>query len=273
MSESIEKQKLEIEVAEKELKLKDFFANFSKFNRRAFFVLIILLIPIYFVAKFAVAEVYLNGFSKNEITAHQAIVQALPVQIVETKALTMVGDNYSAYALIKNPNQDLSTKELKYKFIFLDAAGKELGSDSDKTYLLGGEQKYLILPNIHLKQQPDQVQVEITDPVWKRRFSIPNILIKAGIPQYQDQTDPIGFTLQSNISNQSNSTIGAVRISAVVFDKNNKIIGVNQRTENTLAPKEVRDYKMFWPIPLATQVSGTPRIIIETNVLDPENIK
>lgn len=271
--ESIEKQQLEIAVAEKELKTKEFFEGFSKFKRRAFFTLVILIIPAYFATKLAVARVYLNGFAKTQITSHAAVLQPLDVQVVETKALTMIGENYSAYALIKNPNKDLSAKDLNYTFKFFDASNNLIGSASDKTYLLGGEQKYLVLANVKLKSMPQKVTVEIENPVWKRRFTIPNVLISSGIPQYADVTDPVGFSIASSITNQSTFTIDTVKISAIVLDKFGKVLAVNQTVQNAVLPKEVRGYKMYWPVPLASQVAGAPRIIVETNVLDPNNLK
>jgi hypothetical protein len=273
LPDSIAKQKIEIAVAEKELTIKDFFAVFPKTKRAIFLILVILIIPIFFIAKFVVAQVYLSSFAKTQITSHQAILQPLPVQISETRALTLLGDSYSAYSIIKNPNKDLVSKEVNYTFRFFDAAGKEIGKATDKTYLLAGEEKYLVLPNIRLTEIPQKVQLEIPSPIWKRRFIVPNILIRTGIPRYQDTTDPVGFSLESTISNLSNTTIDQVKISAIVFDAGGKVLAVNQRIENTLIPKENRDYKMSWPIPLAGKAAGAPRIVVETNVLDLNNLK
>jgi hypothetical protein len=271
--DSIGKQKIEIAVQERELKTKEFFDGFSRRRRITFFTLVVLIIPIYFITKNAVAAVYLRSFSKTQISAHPASLVTLPIEVVETKALTMVGDTYSAYALVKNQNKDLVAKDIKYTFTFFDAAGKPLGTSSDKTFLLGGEQKYLILPNIRLNQKPSRVTVEIAEPEWKKRLGIPNVVIKSSIPQYFDSTDPLGFEIDGTIQNQSESTVGAVKISAIVLDKSGKVIGVTQRVENILAPQEIRGYKMFWPIPLAGQISGAPKIITEVNVLDIDNIK
>ena len=273
MSESIEKQKLEIAVQERELATKEFFDKFSKGTRWVFIILAVMVIPIFFIAKYTVAAIYAHNIAKTQPTAHAAVVQPLAVDIVETKALTMAGDNYSAYAQIKNPNNNLVAEDLPYTFHFYDAAGKELGRDGGTTYLLGGEQKFLILPNIHLKSQPASVKVEITDPTWKRRLSVPNIVINTGIPQFKDVTDPTGFQVSGTIQNQSANTLDAVRISAIVRDSSGTIIAVSQRTENTIKSKEIRAYQMYWPIPLQSKVAGQPQIIVETNVLDPDNLK
>ncbi|GAC1413329.1 MAG: hypothetical protein NVSMB66_4980 [Candidatus Doudnabacteria bacterium] len=271
--ESIEKQRLEIAVAEKELQTKEFFQGFSGLKRGLFFALVILIIPAYFLAKFTVAYFYLQNVSKNQVTAHAAVLQPLNVNVIDTHALSIINDSYSAYALIKNPNKDLSAKDLNYTFKFYDAANNQIGASKDRTYLLGGEQKYLVLANIKLKSVPQKVTVEIENPVWKRKLLVPNVLISKGIPQYADSVDPMGFAVQSTISNQSTYTIGSVKISGVLFNRDGKVIGVNQTVQNSLLPKEIRGYKLFWPIPLASQVALIPTIIVETNVLDLDNLK
>ncbi len=271
--ESIEKQKLEIAVEEKELQTKEFIQGFSKRKRVLFLTFAILIIPTFFITKYVTAQIYLYNFAKTQITSHPAILTSLPIDIVETKALTILNDQYSAYALIKNQNKDLVATELNYTFTFTDDSGQEITKQAGETFLLGGEQKYLIIPNIKLKAKPIKVTVTIEDPTWKRRFSIPNVVIKAGIPTAADTQDPEGFAITGNIQNQSNSTIGQILISGIVFNAKNEVIAVTQRIENNLKPKDIRDYRLFWPLPIASQMAGLPRIITETNVLDSNNLR
>ena len=269
-----QKEKIEIEIQEKEIETKDFLQSFSKGKRYAIYVLGILLIPIFFIAKYSVSSTYLHFFKVNrEIGVHEAIVTSLPVQILETNALSILGSSYSAYALIKNANKDLVASELKYVFHFQDAEGKDLVSQEGKTFILGGEQKYIVMPNVKIFQAPVSVKVEITDPVWKRRFSLPNVVLKSGVPKYGDQTDPIGFYISNSLYNQSTYTLGTVKVNAVVFDKSGKVIAVTQYTANTVASQQTRDYKLFWPLTIAANVLGDPKIFVETNILDDINLK
>ncbi|TSC66468.1 MAG: Uncharacterized protein G01um101477_74 [Candidatus Doudnabacteria bacterium Gr01-1014_77] len=269
-----QKEKIEIEIQEKEIETKEFLQSFSKERRYAIYILVGLLIPIFFIAKYSVSATYLHFFKANrEIGVHEAIVTSLPVQILETNALSILGNSYSAYALIKNPNKDLVASELKYVFHFQDAEGKDLVSQEGKTFILGGEQKYIVMPNVKIFQAPVSVKVEITDPVWKRRLSLPNVVLKSGVPKYGDQTDPIGFYISNSLYNQSTYTLGTVKVNAVVFDNSGKVIAVTQYTANTVSPQQTRDYKMFWPLPIAANVLGDPKIFVETNILDDTNLK
>ncbi len=275
MDANLTKQKAELAIEEKEVQAKEFFLSFPGKKRYFIYALLILLIPIYFIAKYSVAAVYMHNFQKQAIIAHPAIFTSLPVQIIEAKALSISGDSYSAYAQIKNPNKDLIASELDYSFHFLDSSGNEISPSpiSGSTYILAGEQKYILVPTIHLSQAPASVKVEIQDPQWKRRINIPNIIIKSGIPKFGDQTSPIGFYIDNTFTNQSIYTLGDVKINAIVKDKDGNVIAVTQSVASTVKPQETREYKMFWPLPVAAKVQGYPQIIVETNPFDPNNLQ
>lgn len=275
MDPQLEKEKAELAIEEKEVQTKEFFLSFPSKKRYFIFALLILLIPIYFMAKYSIAAVYLHNFQKQAIIAHPAVFSSLPVQIIEAKALSISGDSYSAYAQIKNPNKDLIASELDYAFHFLDASGNEISPSpvSGSTYILAGEQKYILVPTIHLTQAPASVKVDIQAPQWKRRISIPNIIIKSGIPKFGDQTSPQGFYIDNTFTNESVYTLGQVKINAIVKDKSGNVIAVTQSVANTVSPNETREYKMFWPLPIAGKVQGYPQIILETNPFDQNNLK
>lgn len=275
MDPALEKEKAELAIQEKEVQTKEFFLSFPSKKRYFIFTLLVLLIPIYFIAKYSVAAVYLHNFQKRAIIAHPAVFSSLPVQIIAAKALSISGDSYSAYAQIKNPNKDLIASQLDYSFHFLDANGNEISPSpvSGSTYILSGEQKYILVPTIHLAQAPSSVKVDITDPQWKRRIIIPNIIIKSGIPKFGDQTSPQGFYIDNTFTNESVYTLGQVKINAIVKDKGGNVIAVTQSVANTVSPNETREYKMFWPLPIAAEVQGSPQIILETNPFDPNNLK
>lgn len=272
--EPYQKQKIELEIQEKELDLKDFLASFSKTKRITVITLVILIIPIFFIAKYTVAQVYMSDYAKNtELPAHPSNVSALPVKIIEASNLQIAGNAYSSYALIKNQNKDLAAQELRYVFHLFNSSGKEIYTYNGKSFLLGGEQKYLILPNVRLNEAPTKITVEVMDPVWQKRLDVPNVILKTGIPEYGDQTNPEGFYVKGNVENQSPYRLGTVVIKAVLFDKNHKVVGVTEYNADTVESKELRAYKMFWPVPFESLVNGVPQVTAETNVLDPSNLK
>lgn len=272
--EDLKKQKIELALEEKEVQTKEFFLSFSSRKRHIALALIILIIPIYFIAKYSLAAYFVHDYAKVQIGAHPSAITSLPIKVVEVKALTIVDGNYSAYALLKNQNKDLVASQLDYTFHFVDANNKDLTTPvSGSTYILGGEQKYVLVPNIKLAQAPTGVRVEVPTPQWKKRLSIPNIILKNGIAEFADQTSPDGFYIKNTVSNSSVYSLRTVLVNAVVFDKDHNVIAVTQYTANTMSPNETRTYKMFWPLPIAANVSGVPTIIAESNPFDPDNFK
>jgi uncharacterized protein YcfL len=272
--DTIQKEKIELEIIEKEVETKEFFMSFSSKKRHFIIALLILFIPAYFIAKYSVAALIVHNFQKNAIGAHQSSVTNLPISILDVQALSILNNNYSAYALIKNPNKELIASDLKYTFHFFDASGEEmLATPEASTYILSGEQKYVVEPNVKLQKAPAKVTVAIVDPLWKKRLSIPNIIIRSGIPQAGDQTNPDGYFINSSFTNQSVYTLATVTVNAVVFGPGHKVIAVTQRVESTVNPGETRNYKMYWPLPIAANVQGNPQIIVEVNPFDPNNLK
>src|SRR6266481_8080637 len=126
MGANLEKEKIELEIAEKELEVKEFVQSYSKPKRYLLMTLVVLTIPVFFIAKYTVAGIYLHSFFKGQVAVHEASFVALPVQVVETELLPISGRNFSAFAVIKNPNKQLSATDLNYTFHFYSANGDEI---------------------------------------------------------------------------------------------------------------------------------------------------
>jgi hypothetical protein len=271
--DDLQKQKIELAIEEKELEAKELAESFPHAKRIILIVFAILIIPIFFVAKYATTAAYMYKFEKTQIVAHSAIFNSLPIEQVEVKFLPVTDNAYSAYALIKNPNKDLVVAHLKYTFNFYDASGKKIYNASDETFLLGGGQKYIILPNARMASTPAKVELAIADPVWKKRLSIPNIIVQTNIPTYADQTDPYGFSIDGKLQNLSTYTLRKVVVSGVVTDSDGKVIAVSQYRTDSVKAKDIREYKMFWPINLESKISSAPKIFVESNPLDENNLQ
>jgi|SRR5579872_1201289 len=269
----LQKQKVILEIEEKELEAKEFVQSYSKFQRYALIIILILIIPIFFGAKYLTAALYFNNFKKAAaISAHPATLVTLPVSIIESKILPVSGNGYSAYALIKNQNKNLVTPELTYTFNFYDASGAQIGSSQGTDFLLPGQQKYLIVPNIILNSIPAQLKVVIADPVWQNRIQSPSVPITNGVPTYSDQADPPGFAINSSFRNDSNYTLATVVVKGIVFDNSNSVIAVTSHIENTVSPEQTRDFHLYWPRFLQASV-GKVEVDVETNPFDPSNLQ
>ena len=272
MEPNLQKQKVILGIEETELEAKEFVESYSKFQRWLLIVLLVLAIPVYFGAKHLTAGLYYNNFEKSAVVAHQANLVTLAVQIVESKILPVSANNYSAYALIKNQNSTLITPRLDYAFTFIDSSGASVGTFSGNDFLLAGQTKYLIAPNVTLTGTPAQLKVEVSQPVWQNRIQTPDVPIDNGVPTYADSVDPAGFAIDGALRNQSSFTLGAVVIKGIVHAKDDSVIAVISRMENTVSPQQLRAYHLFWPRFLQNS-TGRVEVDVETNPFDPNNLK
>jgi len=272
MDPNLEKQKITLEIEEKELEAREFVESYGPFRRYLLIVVAILIIPGFFAAKYITAALYVSNYSKTAPAAHPASFVTLPASIVETKILAVAGNSYSAYALVKNQNKDLADPNLKYVFNFSDSSGKLLASVSGTDFLLPGQLKYLIVPNVTLAEAPAKVEVSLPDQTWQKRLDIPNIQIDTPLPTHADSQDPPGFAIDGTFRNQSNFTLRTVVIKGIVHDRNNQVIAVTSRVENTVSPKQLRGYHLYWPQFLESSVSRL-EINVETDPFDQANLQ
>ena len=272
--DDLQKQKIELEIQEKELEAAEFVSSFSSGKRILLIALVLLIIPGYFLAKFATAQILLYQFNKSKVTAHPAVVTSLPVEVVkgESGILPITDTNYSAYALIQNTNRDLVATDFSYTFRFLDEDNKVVHSVNDETFLLPGARKYLIVPNVRIDKAPVNVKIEFGEIQWKKRLSIAEVNLQKSIPQYGRQSNPTGFFVEGTIRNNSVYNLRSILISGIVRDSSGEIIAVSQYKADTVGTKESREYRLFWPLDIADLVTDTPEIIVETNVLDQNNL-
>ncbi len=217
---------------------------------------------------------YLSKFHQTEPIAHVAAseVSALPIKLIKVEALPILGNSYSAFALVKNLNTTLVSPSFSYTFTFKSASGATLGTVTGTGYITVSEQKYIIVPNFQSATPPASVTFTVDDPhvTWQQRLSLPPISVAADVPQYSDGDNPPQFNITGNITNSSQFTLNEVKVDGIVFDKSGNEIAVTQTTMDTLSPESKRAYQMSWPVPLAASV-GRVLIYPEFNLLDPNN--
>lgn len=271
--DDLQKQKIELDIAEKELQTKEFLQSVPKGRRILIIALAILIIPMFFLARFVSSEIYMRDFTKRELKARPSVVDAKGIRIIEAQNLRIGNDTFSSYAIIKNDNQDLSASEVKYTFRLYDSSGNEIHNSAGQTYILPAQQKFIILPNVRLSSIPTKVVFETIEPTWQKRIDLPSVILRTTLPEYGDDLETGAFTITGNVENQSTFNLADVIVKGVVLGKSGQVIAVTQTTLNDLKSKESRSYKMFWPVALDAESGGMPQIFAETNILDPSNMR
>ena len=175
-------------------------------------------------------------------------------------------------ARVRNPNPRAGVPDYTVTFVLLDAAGNEIETILEKTYLLPGSLKYVAVLDIAINGELDRVRVDQpTDPV----FASPQQSIPSFNSFLRGRTiKNIGtrrIEVQKGIvTNTSNLGYRQVDISGVAFDSQENMIGVGKTFIGEMRAGEQREFTMQWPKPFA---DSTKVIVLpDTNIYKKDNI-
>ena len=275
--DDLQKQKIQLFIEETKIELNNFIQSFPAGFRKLLFGLVILAIPIFFTARFVSAKIYQNQHRFDVVAAHPAATNPLQIEIVKVRSIQQVGNDYAAYALIRNPNDDLVAPFIEYTFSFYDSEGSFIRSSSSRTFILAGEEKYVVLPNIELSRAPDVdqgVRIEIPDPEWKKRLMAPETSIVLDKPTGSDISGSSagirGFRIQGKFTIQGIHKVRVVKLYGLAFDANSEVIAVSQTRYDNMDFGRAWDYAVDWPVQIGSRVASVA-VYSETDVLDYDN--
>lgn len=268
---NLKKQQAELKIQQTEYNVLQFFRTMPLWWRWISASALILIIPAFFISKYTTSAIDSALLAKNQVFAHIAQITTLPVKVEKTGAILITGNNYAAYAQIKNQNSSQSTPNLNYTFHFIDSSGTELNHVSGTSTLLSGEEKFIVVPRVSLSSAPAKITVEITPGTWQNRTNIPNITLISNTPTTGDGQDG-GYAINATVLNQSLYTLGTIVINGFAYDSAGNILAIMQSTVNTVTPHENRAYRLYWPVPIMNSVNSV-KVFPETNSLDNNNLK
>ena len=231
------------------------------------------MLPAYFVAKNVSYKIWQKKYAAGAVAAKPSFTDPKPLTIDPVSVSSMGENIYAATAKISNQNLDLSAENISYRFIFYDAAKEPLyTTPNDTFYILPNQTKYLTVPRFTATQPVAYTDLQINQKIaWQKRLQLPEVKLITTAPNTYQQMNPSAFVVEGEVTSQSPYQLGKIRLTFLLYDSANKIIGVSQRDEFTLKPRERRAYKQLWPGVAASNLNRT-EIIAETNTLDPNNI-
>lgn len=189
--------------------------------------------------------------------------QAKPagLETLITKAISLGSGNYDLVAKIKNPNEDWGIKTLNYKFTVKDAETKPAES-----YLLPGEEKYLISQNFSLPDSSalKDLKLEISDFNWER-LTDKKVLADLDFSVEEKK-------LTNTISNSGNATLLTAKVInrslydfwkvevPIVLLSSGEPIAVSNYILRTLTSYESENISVSWlkSLPLSAQIEINP---------------
>ncbi len=266
------KEKLELQLEEAELRTASALSRYPKPLKIAAFLLLIGLIPSFYVAKFLGRTLESQKLEPQALVAKPSFSSYEPLQIKQVLLVKNENGTYSAAAQVLNPNLELALNNETATFTFLNPQQEAVQTSPIKFFILPGQTKWLVVPRVSSTESLVRAEVTFSDALaWQKRANIPSPKLIASPPAISSQTQPVNLAVKGSITNTSNYLIKEVTVYFLLYDANNTITSISLRSINDLRPAERRDYVQLWP-----GLSGQGfrvEVSTDTNVLDPKNIQ
>jgi len=217
------------------------------------------------------------------LSGYRAKAQAKNLQISSITVIAGAGERYDMVAKVKNPNPQWTVESFEYQFITgideIDLTNDKSAPNPErvkKTFILPGEEKYLVDLAIKSKKRISQVRLDITNIRWRRipdfasiqrekyRFEISEVnFIPASSAEISGKLPISQVTFK--VANKSAYSFWNVGFYIILF-KGSAISGANYITIDQFLSGETRPVSVNWfeTLPNITQVQVVP----EVNILD-----
>ncbi|MBP9686225.1 MAG: hypothetical protein KBD66_00290 [Candidatus Doudnabacteria bacterium] len=243
---------------------------FAPWQRILLVACVVALVPGYWLFRVGVRYVYGWGYQKYHVAARPAFLDPQPLQAAVLTILPVRNAGFMAYAKVSNSNLRISATQFIYTVTFYTAERTSIYQTSGQSYVGPGGEVWVVVPLFTPTETPVTGVLEITNVSWQQKFTIPEVLLTA--------PDPIRFAeaggvrLEGVLVNGSSYKLGSARVVVLVEDTNGRVIGVADRAEFSLLPRERRGYVVHIP---GVELDGIGRVITVpyTNTSDLSNIQ
>ncbi len=231
-----------------------------------FGIILIASIPGYLALKIIFFNVAASQYQPPKITGQ---VERSPLEELEKKFIK-IGDSYSGYVKIKNPNFDWGVPKLLYRIEILDSAGILITSSTNESFVLPASEKYLVLPRFVASSAPSQINFSILESKFVLKpdsFPVLNIEVQRNsVAAGANETQ-----LQAVLKNNSAFTISQVDLLATIYNDRGELVGMNYTNINDLLSGELRSFQLSWPYQIPGRLNA--EISPEVNIYAKEIIK
>ena len=264
--------KIELEIQEAELETQKALAGFPLLWRWLIILLVIGIVPAYFIAKGVSHGIWLNRYQQGAIKAKPSFTNPRPPKFSPFSITTLGPLQYAAIIQITNQNLDLSLEKVPYTVIFTNQAGQTIYSYPDVLFLLPNQTKYLTVPTFTSTEAVTNAEISLPQNLpWQKRLQIPQVNLNTSLPGSFYQNDPPAFVVSGDFTNSSPYNLAKVRLTFILHDTSGNIVGISQRSESTVAAFERRAYKQLWPNATVPNL-GRVEVLADTDTLDPNNL-
>ena len=179
-----------------------------------------------------------------------AVVASSQLAVTETGFVESgLESDYDVYGVVAYPNQTLGSNTFSYQFTVKDASGAVIGTKNGASFILPGDTKYVIEPNLALTGTPTKVELTISDPQWieaNEYYQAPqlNVVNK----NYDQITGGVGFAEATGLlKNESPLDFSSIKLDIILKDAQGQVVALNSTVMNTVQAGENRDFRVTWP--------------------------
>lgn len=191
--------------------------------------------------------------------------------VLWTEALPINQGAYDLAAQIENPNPNYGASDISYEFLLYDSFGAVVASKKGNTFILPNKTAYIIEPNISAEQSVDHIKLVLGEPTWQILTGFEKDIFYIKNEEHGAITDNTGFYQSAGVLvNNSAFDFDKVSINVILYDAQNKPIGVNKTEVRTLLAGEDRYFLCKW---FSKFLGETVRvdISVETNIFKNDN--
>lgn len=238
----------------------------STLNKRWWYALgisLIAVLPLFFILKYSLATLFIRSYDPPVVNTDRPL--PVPLTILDRMIFDLGGSTYSGLVRIKNINLDRGVPELSYAVSYKTAGASIVSKISGKTFVLPASEKILVFSRFTSEQKPELVEFTYNDPKFLYKPQLPAANLEVQRVQLESQNGE--FVVVASIKNLSPFTLKQIYLPVVLYNRSNKIVGVNSTVVNLVKSQELRTFRFVWP----SEVKGVVRAEInpEVNIFDP----
>jgi len=192
-----------------------------------------------------------TGVDCGGVCLNQCVVTASSQLAVQSTGFVEsgVGSDFDVYGVVANPNQTLGSQTFSYQFTVKDAGGTVLATRNGTSFILPGDTKYIIEPNLPLTGSPAKVELAISDPQWieaNEFYEKPQLTVVN--KNYDQITGGVGFAEATGLlKNESPLDFSQIKLDIILKDDQGRVVALNSTVMNTVQAGENRDFRVTWP--------------------------
>ena len=173
---------------------------------------------------------------------------------------------------VRNPNSNHGAEEMNYTLSFMKG-GKAIKEFDDSSYILPGEEKYIVLLNQDSGGSFDNIKMDINSVAWQELsefFTLDLDVFDIRLERLPSE-NTFYARLRAFVKNNSIFGLTDIRVAGLLFDASGELIAVGRTSIQTVLEGEMREVEMFWPNQVPLDEVATTEVRAYSNVLKNDN--